>query len=107
MTMDREKLDKAAKKCATEMWSGEPKGEYIVDLVDYDNIIDAFKQGAEWLQSQPISNRLTEEESIRIKAYYEQHKNLEHYGKTCADRKAGLRLKIMFEQIFGKEMFEK
>lgn len=103
----KEKLEKAARNCATEILSGKPKGEYIVDHAIYDSIIDAFMQGAEWLQSQPISNRLTEEESIRIKAYYEQHKNLEHYGKTCADRKAGLRLKIMFEQIFGKEMFEK
>lgn len=112
MTMDREKLDKAAKKCATEMWCGEPKGEYIVDLVDYDNIIDAFKQGAEWLQSQPIADRLTEIEREKVKNVYidcmeieDRYRYRANVSPFAVDKAIANRRLI--ELIFGKELFEK
>lgn len=73
--MDREKMSEAADIASDNA---------VFESHPWNVFNDGFIKGAEWLQSQPLSERLTDKEKEKL---------------TPANR-------YILEQIFGKEMFE-
>lgn len=59
-----------------------------------------FIEGAEWLQSQPLSERLTEDEKAKIRALY----NGETFGEL--DFIELISTRRIFKNLFGSELFE-
>lgn len=64
-----------------------------------------FIQGAEWLQSQPLSDRLTEEEKEKINNLCEEiwsmNDNVARYGENVVNWL--IRIETKFQRIFGTE----
>lgn len=89
--MENDKLEKAAKREAYDNYDRS-----------YNDRRDGFIKGAEWLMSQPLSERLTEEEREKIKGYLTSAMFV--YASGSHASLEGLR--DMFFDIFGKEMFE-
>ena len=98
-SMDKEKLNDAAKDFAA--WETinrrNPTNNYYCK--------SGFIKGAEWLMSQPLAERLTEEEKEKIRNLYAQAEELELYGATDYDKREGRAFIVVFHLIFGKEMF--
>lgn len=78
----------------------------IASAKEKDMFKDGFIRGAKWLQSQPLADRLTEEERERIKTMYNQavDDTKGYYSDTWDAAYAVIEF---CEEIFGKEMFEK
>ena len=90
--MDKDKLNEAA---YAETQTGNPFEQF-----DTWSVREAFKNGANWLMQQPLSDRLTEEEKERIKAKYNELKSLNSITNDMfADDTA------ILEWLFGKELF--
>lgn len=87
--MDKEKLNKAAED--------EAHSNYNVCCNDYKG---GFIKGAEWLLSQPLCERLTEEEKEKIKAIYNR-KTIQ----TMDDINKKFTEECLWEAIFEKELF--
>lgn len=90
--MDKEKLYNAARSEAFDLI--DP-----AHTTDRSDLVEAFVQGAEWLQSQPLSERLNEEEKEKIKAiYYRNVYSVEdvntHFTEQC-----------LIDAIFGSDLF--
>lgn len=61
-----------------------------------------FRQGAQWLMTQPLSDRLTDEEKEKIKEiYWQAMKDWVGIGEARGHCKVG----VAIEQIFGEELF--
>lgn len=91
--MEKEKLYNAARSEAFDLVD-------CAHQTDSHDLVEAFVQGAEWLQSQPIADRLTEEERGKIKGMYADLIPLK-------GRMAGIVVQmVLLEKIFGKGMFE-
>lgn len=109
--MDADKLNEAAEK--------ELANTFSADVLEYAVAKNVFKRGAQWLITQPLSDRLTDEEKEKIKAIYKREADsmeLEtHRIKTAENEIAKVchesnfwqaKLKAdMLEGIFGIEMF--
>lgn len=59
-----------------------------------------FIEGAEWLQSQPLSEKLSDAEIQKIRAFYKG----ETFGELDFIELASTRR--IFENLFGKELFK-
>ncbi len=59
-----------------------------------------FIEGAEWMQSQPLSEKLSEAEIQKIRAFYKG----ETFGELDFIELASTRR--IFENLFGKELFK-
>lgn len=88
--MDKEKLKDAALAHCDDFTN------YITTVLD---VIRAFCGGAEWLMSQPLADRLTDEEKERIKSIYRDLIPLKGHMVGIVGKM------MLLEQIFGKEMF--
>lgn len=67
-----------------------------------------FIEGAEWLQSQPLSERLTEAEKEMIRNYHRTLSNDKHiaiYKRSYSGQAATTALLFSLEQIFGDDLF--
>ncbi|MBD5332204.1 MAG: hypothetical protein HDR97_00425 [Bacteroides sp.] len=84
--MDKEKLNEAAR---------ENVRKYPHQHRSY-----TFRQGADWIMQQPLSERLTEDEKEKIKAKYNELKSLNSItNEMFADDTA------ILEWLFGKGLF--
>lgn len=92
--MENDKLYNAARSEAFDLVD-------CAHQTDKRDLVEAFVQGAEWLQSQPIADRLTEEEREKIKEMYADLIPLKGHMAGIVGQM------ILLEKIFGKEMFEK
>lgn len=114
--MDRDKLYKQASSAASN-YANHDGDEHCLDMDFYEG----FKQGAEWLMGQPLSERLTEDEMEKIieryndeleSAQYYTHKMKATDNLSARQSFANIRedyisrIKLL-EAIFGKEMFNK
>ena len=106
--MDRVKLNEAAREARRETaiqarsdWHHSLDGVSL-DSVSIDELIEsAFEKGAQWLMTQPLSDRLTEEEKEKIKAKYNELKSLNSItNEMFADDTAVL------EWLFGSDLFK-
>lgn len=92
--MDREKLNKVARNYAA--WetinSSDPNNNYYC--------VSGFIKGAEWLQLQPLAERLTEDEKKWINERYSYYMSEE---PNCY---LGSRMRNEYELIFGTELFK-
>lgn len=68
--------------------------DYFPDDPRRDSFEDGFKQGAQWLMQQPLSDRLTEEEKEKIKKLYHTL-----WGKSVH------KTQLEFADIFGTALF--
>lgn len=108
--MDKEKLKDAALAHCGDF------ANYITTVLD---VLRAFRGGAEWLMSQPLADRLTEEEKEEVRKFYRANM---HYAIECSEKdekdpdksvrqSMAVRREIfnfsnkILEQIFGSEMF--
>lgn len=89
--MDKDKLDKAAKQHA------EKKCEQ--GAVSSIRCAANFKDGANWLLSQPLDDRLTAEEAEKIRKIY----NGDGFGELDFIELVSTRR--IFHRIFGTEFF--
>ncbi len=89
--MYKEKLDKAAKDHVDKV---APLMAYTAGLV-----FRAFIAGARWLLSQPLFDRLTDEESEKIRRIY----NGDFFGDCDFIEMASTR--SIFQDLFGSECF--
>ena len=110
--MDKDKLNDVALVHCEKF----ANGTYIATLFD---VISAFKDGVEWLMSQPLADRLTEEEKEEVRKFHRANlhyaiENTEKMKTTSGEstrQSASVRREIfifsnkILEQIFGKEMF--
>ena len=109
--MDKEKLIKAA-------WDYRKANRYEDNPYQTD-IMDAFCYGADWLMTQPLADRLTDEEKEKIIKRYNDELDMvqrltlrvqESVNPSCrqfhAEARDGYvaRLKLL-ESIFGKDLF--
>lgn len=92
--MDKEKLNRVAENHAK-----------IMGDVPAVNSIHAFKAGAEWLQSQPLRERLTIDEKRLFKALFLDCRNRAECGATDIDQIYGKAGVIILTQIFGADLF--
>ena len=97
--MDKDKL-------IADAWEAG-SNEYFPDDPRRDSFEDGFKQGAEWLMQQPLSDRLTEEEKERIMFAYKvstrYFKMTENTNPHVAEVFRG-QIQLLIS-IFGKELF--
>ena len=92
--MDKDKLNEAA-----EEYMKTAPIEAVSPYYDED-MVEMFKGGVNWLLSQPLTDRLTDEEKERIKAKYNELKSLNSItNEMFADDTA------ILEWLFGKELF--
>ena len=96
--MNKDKLNEACDTAFLENYfpsateSPDPRWEMFAD---------GFKQGAQWVMQQPLSDRLTDEEKEKIRERYNYYMSEE---PNCY---FGCRMRNEFELIFGKELFNK
>ena len=91
--MGRDKLNDAAEKYFKEESAFRPP------CLCKGFVLDAFLAGALWLMTQPLADRLTDEEKERIKAIY--FRNV----YSVADVQSNFTEKCLIDAIFGKELF--
>ena len=98
--MDRDKLNDAAEKYFKEESAFRPP------CLCKGFVLDAFLAGALWLMTQPLADRLTDEEKEKIKQTYESlcrkisNTELPSDYIDCATAQM-----LLLESIFGKELF--
>ena len=100
--MDADKLNEAAEKYFKEESAFRPP------CLCKGFVFDAFLAGAQWLMTQPLADRLTEEEKEKHKATYnrlvalqkEALKDHDDFTVNITAAQLGT-----FTQIFGKELF--
>lgn len=111
-------IEEAANEYANEnMWyPGETSYESDIIAME-DSFADAFKAGASHVLSQPLSQRLTDEEREKINANYADAKDIHarcvgtmrknHIADLHNEYNKGLNMGIMIalKHIFGKELF--
>lgn len=90
--MDKDKLNEAA-------WDYH-SDNYFANNPHREDIMDAFKDSAEWLMSQPLSDRLTDEEKERIKGMW--HDLMELYLNSKSSKLSDF--VSMFKELFGVEL---
>ena len=96
--MDKDKLNEAADIASNNA---------VYDSNPWNMFNDGFKQGANWLMQQPLTDRLTDEEKEKIRELYLTDEEIEGV-KTAFGAypvAAATITKNMLEQIFGKELF--
>ena len=86
--MDKDKLNEVA-------WDYH-SDNYFANNPHREDIMDAFKDGAEWLMQQPLADRLTDVEKEKIKGFY-NNPSLNKFAREIADG--------ILSVIFGKELF--
>ncbi|MBD5237519.1 MAG: hypothetical protein HDS62_08340 [Bacteroidales bacterium] len=92
--MDKDKL-------IADAWEAG-SNEYFPDDPRRDSFEDGFKQGAEWLMQQPLSDRLTDEEKQRIRIMLDSTR-LESLSDVQTAFQKGIA--ECLNAIFGKELF--
>ena len=97
--MDADKLNAAADIASNNA---------VYDSNPWNMFNDGFRQGAQWLITLPLSDRLTEEEKEKIKAIYWKaqgwlNEEPNEYNSTLKVIAVGLQDRL--ERIFGKELF--
>lgn len=96
--MNSEKLKKAAREFAD--METDDYGEIGERTTAYNNCIYGFRKGVRWLLTQPLSDRLTEEERAKIREKYKELKKLNDItDKMFADDTA------LLEWLFGNSLF--
>lgn len=90
--MERDKLNEAAEEYAHEnaWYPGETSYESDITAMQ-ESFSDTFKAGADWLMTQPLADRLTDEEKEKIRALYNEYRAHVFH--------------IEMEGIFGKDLF--
>ena len=87
--MDKDKLNEAA----VDGWV-----KYTPTVSLFNNIFtDAFKLGVKWLMTQPLSDRLTDEEKEAINGYY-NNQGFNRFTREIAD--------CLLVSIFGEDLFK-
>ena len=85
--MDADKLNEAAEDIANR---------YGFNDFDKDSVDFGFKAGADWVLSQPLADRLTDEEKEKIKSLYK-------WATECTDdNEEAAVTQTVLENIFGK-----
>ncbi len=87
--MDADKLNEAAEDIANR---------YGFDDFNKDSVDFGFKAGADWLMTQPLADRLTDEEITELIADFNRCKLLAN--KDYRDGRI-----VTYVNIFGKELF--
>ncbi len=102
--MDREKLNEVAKEYAS--METEDYGDIDERTTAYNNCIYGFKAGVQWLLSQPLSERMTEEEKAKICNLYHGSKSFIE-DKRCYWFMQLILLSTisLLESIFGPTLF--
>lgn len=95
--MDKDKLNEAA-------WDYH-SDNYFADNPHREDIMDAFKDGANWLMTQPLSDRLTDVEKAKARAAYKRAEECYNDNADDMSYAAGLVVKTVLKEIFGKELF--
>lgn len=95
--MDKEKLTKAI----VEYCEDFANGIYKPSVFD---ISDAFKQGADWLMQQPISERMADAEMAKARAAYNRAEE-GYNSKDDIEYAVGHVVKTVLEGIFGADLF--
>lgn len=97
--MNREKMEDASVGCQKYPFHNSP---YNLAFTE------GFKKGAEWLQSQSLSERLTDEEKEKINNLCEEiwsmNGDVAQYGETMINWL--IRIEAKFQRIFGTEPFK-
>ncbi|MDE6651878.1 MAG: hypothetical protein K2K08_05670 [Paramuribaculum sp.] len=88
--MDADKLNEAADIASNNA---------VYDSNPWNMFNDGFRQGAQWLMTLPLYDRLTDEEKEKIKERYNYYLSEE---PNCY---LGCRMRNEFESIFGKKLF--
>lgn len=106
--MDADKLNEAAEKAATIQYRNLSDPDVSQDGRTEAMFASMFEQGAQWLMTLPLSDRLTDEEKERIKAIYSEsqrwlNEEPNEYNSTLKVIAVGLQDRL--ERIFGKELF--
>ena len=98
--MDADKLNEAAEK--------ELANTFSADVLEYAVAKNVFKRGTQWLMTQPLSDRLTDEEKEKLKIEYAELLNAQRKARQDRDTFYGNILSAqrgIYESIFGKELF--
>ena len=80
-------------------------GDYDYLGNEYEAYLDGSNDTVEWLFSQPLSQRLTDEEKKRVRIAYNA---MSEYGKSKSSECcscANFAAKVWAERIFGKDFF--
>ena len=94
--MDADKVNEAIKEYA-RMCS--------VDVEGYDAIKQAVQYGVELTMQQPLADRLTDVEKAKARAAYNRAEECYNDNADDMSYAAGLVVKTVFREIFGKELF--
>ena len=74
-------------------------------LNPFGRIMDDFKAGVEWLMQQPLADRLTDVEKAKAIAAYKRAEKCYNDEADDMSYAAGLVVKTVLKEIFGKELF--
>lgn len=101
--MERDKLNEAAEEYAHEnaWYPGETSYESDITAMQ-ESFSDTFKAGADWLMTQPLADRLTDEEKQRIRIMLDSTK-LESLSTVQTAFQKGVA--ECLDAIFGKDPF--
>lgn len=98
--MDREKLNKAAEDLADK---------YGFNDFDKASVSFGFKDCADWLMQQPLSDRLTDEEKEQIRNYHRvltRDKSVAICNRSYDGIAGADAMLFSLEQIFGSDLFK-
>lgn len=93
--MERDKLNKAAESAAHDYDNSQ--------FDSFDDYVNGFLGGAEWLMAQPLSERLTEEEVEKLNGIVFLMRGLAAYNRMSYD--CLKRISTALYDIFGKDIF--
>lgn len=88
--MDKEKLKEAASTASDNA---------VFDSDHWNNYNEGFVKGADWLMTQSLADRLTDEEKEKVRGFYN--------GETFCelDFMELVSTRRVFESLFGKDLF--
>lgn len=98
-------IEEAARDFVANYYDLEEYGDEVSDI-EIDNSEECFIGGANYVQSLPLSDRLTAAEKERVKGLHYHLTNVLAYCHPSADKIVEATIHDI-ESIFGKEMFEK
>ena len=96
--MDADKLNEAAEKAATIQYRNLSDPDVSQDGRTEAMFASMFEQGAQWLMTLPLSDRLNDEEKAELMADFNRCKLLAN--KDYRDGRI-----VTYANIFGKELF--
>ena len=111
-------IEEAAREFVANYYELEEYGDEVSDI-EFDNSEECFIGGANYVLSQPLSQRLTDEERERVRKMYKDELEMAQYfhakakasnDVSCRQHYYGLREPYisrckLLQRIFGKELF--